>query len=81
MKLRVDELTQSLFLQGVQMGYQGWLVSAGILFTLHCLIGLGAALVARHKGLSFKRWLWLGLLGGTIALITVLRHSESIAKS
>jgi hypothetical protein len=63
------------------MGYQRWLVSASILFTLHCLIGLGAALVARQKGLSFKRWLWLGLLGGTIALIAVLRHSESIAES
>lgn len=42
-----------------------------ILFTLHCLIGIGAAIAARRKGLDGKRWLVLGLIGGTVALVAV----------
>ncbi len=43
------------------------------LMTLHCIIGVMAAIVAQQRGLSFRRWIWIGLLGGTIALIAALR--------
>jgi hypothetical protein len=81
MTFKAIVLMQPLLSQSGQMTGSGWLVGAGILFTLHCLIGLGAALVAQQKGLSFRRWIWVGLLGGSIALIAILRHSESVAES
>jgi hypothetical protein len=43
------------------------------LMILHCVIGIAAAVVAMQRGLSFRRWIWIGLLGGTIALIAALR--------
>lgn len=49
---------------------------AGILATMHCIIGLIAAIAAKRRGLNFRRWLGLGLLGGTIALIAVLRQPK-----
>ncbi|OKH18956.1 hypothetical protein [[Limnothrix rosea] IAM M-220] len=36
---------------------------------LHCAIGLLAALVAYRKGYPLKRWLVIGLVGGTPSLI------------
>lgn len=39
------------------------------LMVLHCVIGTAAALVAKRRGLNFRLWLGLGLLGGTLALI------------
>lgn len=43
-----------------------------ILASLHCAIGVIAALVARRKGYSFQRWLGLGLIGGTPTLFLAL---------
>jgi hypothetical protein len=43
------------------------------LMVLHCVIGTAAAFVAQQRGLSFRRWIWIGLLGGTLALIAALR--------
>ena len=40
---------------------------------LHCLIGLGSAIVADNKGYSFIKWLGIGLLAGTLGLILSLR--------
>ncbi|MDJ0519415.1 MAG: hypothetical protein QNJ74_25225 [Trichodesmium sp. MO_231.B1] len=42
-----------------------------ILMILHCLIGTAAAFVAKSRARNFNIWLGWGLLGGTIALITV----------
>jgi Na+-transporting NADH:ubiquinone oxidoreductase subunit NqrE len=39
------------------------------LSALHCAIGLAAALVAQRRGLPFRKWLVIGLIGGTAALI------------
>ena len=36
---------------------------------LHCAIGLCAAFVAYRKGYHLKRWLVIGLVGGTPSLI------------
>ncbi len=36
-----------------------------ILSFLHCLMGSVAALIARQKGYRYRRWLILGLIGGT----------------
>lgn len=35
----------------------------------HCAIGTVAAVVAQRRGLPFQRWLLLGLIGGTVALV------------
>jgi len=43
-----------------------------LLLTLHCIIGIIAALLARRKGFDFRRWLIIGLIGGTPALIVAL---------
>ncbi|MEQ9668274.1 hypothetical protein [Coleofasciculus sp. G2-EDA-02] len=43
-----------------------------LLLTIHCIIGIIAALLARHKGFDFRRWLIIGLIGGTPALIVAL---------
>jgi hypothetical protein len=40
--------------------------------TLHCLIGITAAIVAYQKGLNLKRWIFIGIIGGTPALIAAL---------
>lgn len=42
------------------------------LLTLHCVIGVGAAIIAQQKGLNLTRWVIWGLIGGTAALITAL---------
>ena len=48
-----------------------------VLLLLHCLMGLLAAIVAQRKGLSFKRWLMWGLIGGTASLaIALFTQSE-----
>ena len=51
------------------------------LMILHCIIGVIAAIVAQRRGLSFRRWIWIGLLGGTIALIAVLRSPRTTQSS
>jgi uncharacterized membrane protein HdeD (DUF308 family) len=43
-----------------------------ILAILHGVIGTIAAFVAREKGRSYPRWLIIGLIGGTPALIVAL---------
>lgn len=43
-----------------------------ILAILHGVIGTIAAFVARRKGRSYPRWLIIGLIGGTPALIVAL---------
>jgi hypothetical protein len=40
--------------------------------TLHCLIGITAAIVAYQKGLNLKRWIVIGIIGGTPALIAAI---------
>ncbi len=42
------------------------------MLTLHCIIGLLAAMIADRKGFNLNRWLLWGLIGGTVALVTVL---------
>lgn len=44
-----------------------------VLLTLHCIIGVVAALIARRKQRNFAIWLPLGLLGGTPVFIIALR--------
>jgi hypothetical protein len=39
---------------------------------LHAIIGAIAAFVAQQKGRSYPRWLIIGLIGGTPALIVAL---------
>jgi hypothetical protein len=43
-----------------------------LLLGLHCIMGAIASLVARRKGLNFRLWLILGLIGGTAALVAAL---------
>lgn len=43
-----------------------------ILGTAHCLLGLTATAIAYGKGRNFRRWLAIGLIGGTPALIAAL---------
>lgn len=43
-----------------------------LLAGLHCLIGLLATGVAYYKGRSLKRWLLVGLICGTPALLVAL---------
>ncbi len=43
-----------------------------ILFTLHCIVGIIAAIVAQRKGFNRERWLIWGLIGGTAALVAAL---------
>ena len=40
--------------------------------TLHCIIGLGAAAVAKRRGFPARKWLFWGLIGGTVALVSAL---------
>lgn len=51
-----------------------WMVTiAGI---VHCLIGTVAAIVAAQKGYSLGKWLVMGWIGGTPALIVALRLAD-----
>lgn len=42
------------------------------MLTLHCIIGVGAAIAAQRQGRSYGVWLAWGLIGGTVALMYVL---------
>jgi VIT1/CCC1 family predicted Fe2+/Mn2+ transporter len=50
------------------------------LMILHCIIGGFAAVIAKSKGFHFGKWIILGLIGGTPALIAVcfLRSQQDI---
>ncbi|AIE75398.1 hypothetical protein D082_28700 [Synechocystis sp. PCC 6714] len=43
-----------------------------ILGTAHCLLGLTATAIAYGKGYSLSRWLAIGLIGGTPALVAAI---------
>ncbi|MGF1569999.1 MAG: hypothetical protein ACFCVD_18340 [Nodosilinea sp.] len=47
---------------------------AMVLLFSHCAIGLVAARLAHRKGYDLGRWLVWGAIGGTVALIDVLRR-------
>jgi len=47
-------------------------VSPDLLLGLHCIMGAIASLVARRKGLNFRLWLILRLIGSTAALVAAL---------
>ena len=51
-----------------------------ILFSLHCLIGAIAAIVAQSKGYSLEKWLLFGLFGGTITLIIAITKPPQESK-
>jgi hypothetical protein len=40
-----------------------------LLLSFHCLMGCLAAVVAQSKGYVLERWLVIGLIGGTVALV------------
>lgn len=40
-----------------------------IMLVLHCVIGVGAAILAQRKGFDYGVWLVWGLVGGTAALV------------
>lgn len=42
------------------------------LLNLHCLLGGIAAVVAARKGYRLGRWLLIGLVGGTPALVAAI---------
>ncbi|KGF73584.1 hypothetical protein DO97_19120 [Neosynechococcus sphagnicola sy1] len=43
-----------------------------LLLNLHCLLGGIAAIIAQRKGRHLGRWLILGLVGGTLALVAAI---------
>jgi hypothetical protein len=45
-----------------------------VLILSHCLIGLVAAQMAQRKGYDLGRWIIWGMVGGTVALVDVLRR-------
>jgi uncharacterized membrane-anchored protein len=51
-----------------------------LLASLHCVIGTTAAIIAVNKGYSLWRWLLIGLVGGTFALVwsIFLEKNDSI---
>lgn len=51
-----------------------------LLLTLHCLIGIGAAIVAQRKGFNTQFWLVIGLIGGTAALAVALLATSKVVK-
>ncbi|WP_431630620.1 hypothetical protein [Alkalinema pantanalense] len=58
-------------LQAAFLNHSGWIIAiAGI---LHLVIGTVAAAIAVQKGQSWQRWLVIGWIGGTPALIAALR--------
>jgi hypothetical protein len=51
------------------------------LILLHCVIGLSAGIIADTKGYSFPVWLFIGEIGGTVALIaSIALKSKFIIK-
>ncbi len=48
-----------------------------LLLGLHCLIGVTAAIIAQKKGLNFRLWLILGLIGGTVVLVAALLKKDN----
>jgi hypothetical protein len=45
-----------------------------MLILSHCLVGLVAAQIAQRKGYDLGRWILWGTIGGTAALVDVLRR-------
>jgi hypothetical protein len=45
-----------------------------VLMLSHCLVGLVAAQIAQRKGYDLGRWMVWGAIGGTVALVDVLRR-------
>jgi hypothetical protein len=45
-------------------------------FSLHCLIGGIATIIAGLKGYRLGAWLLLGLIGGTFALVAAIALQE-----
>jgi hypothetical protein len=43
-----------------------------LLLSVHCLNGVIAAIVAQSKGRNLSKWLVLGLIGGTVALVAAI---------
>ncbi len=60
----------TITMQAFFFDYRVWLLAS-----LHCFMGVMAALVSWRKGYSFRRWLGWGLLGGTPTLIFALGRS------
>jgi hypothetical protein len=45
-----------------------------VMLLSHCLVGLVAAQIAQRKGYDLGRWIIWGTIGGTVALVDVLRR-------
>ena len=45
-----------------------------VMILSHCLVGLVAAQIAQRKGYNLGLWMIWGTIGGTVALIDVLRR-------
>lgn len=58
------------------LDFYPWVLAT--LMSLHCIIGMIAAIVARKQGRPFVPWIFLGLLGGSIALTVVLVKPPNI---
>lgn len=50
-----------------------------VLMLSHCVIGLAAAQIAQRKGYDLGRWMIWGAIGGTAALVDVLRRPSRVA--
>lgn len=49
------------------------------LLSIHCVMGILAAIVAQRKGKSFRQWLIWGLIGGTpTLLIAIFRPDHTL---
>jgi len=46
------------------------------LLTLHCVMGVMAAIVAQRKGKNFRQWLIWGLIGGTPTLLVAIFRAD-----
>lgn len=53
---------------------QETIVISDVLILSHCLVGLVAAQIAQRKGYDLGRWILWGTVGGTVALLDVLRR-------
>lgn len=49
-----------------------------LLGALHCAVGLTATAIAYRKGYPLKRWLVLGLIGGTPSLVYALTRPKVV---
>ncbi len=49
-----------------------------VALVLHCLIGALAAAIAGRKGYGQWRWILIGQVGGTLALIAAIRLNPSL---